>query len=663
LSAYNETIVGLRYEQFIEKSLGGYEYMIPFSGSAVGNNIANVSINVIIKSKLNITSVTVDNYNNGSKVSYISSRNAKVIYQASSSSPTLDFFLNYQLASLPVNGTMMNYNDGSNEFFLHVFSPQRTKLGKPMPKEIIFVLDESGSMSGTKISQLKIAFKKIVNDLEVNDTFNIVTFDTTISKYKNGLIGASSTNKSAAVTHINTINAGGGTNINSAMLTALKMFSNTETKMPIMVMLTDGIATAGETNTQKIRQNVKNANTAKVSIFCLGFGFDVNFPFLKAMSLENNGIAIRIYENQDASKQITHFYKTISTPLLRALNFIYSSGAFEIYPSYVEQLFEGTEIAVLGKYKNESMKLTATVNAKSHAGNKTFKQTFKLNYSTNDNFIPRLWAYTKIRYLLDQIAVNGETTSLVENVTKLALTYSFVTPYTSLLVEVLTPQNDNNYGGGEGESEAEAEAECEGESEAEGEAEGESEGEGKGESDSDTNIVPEPEVDPDAKNKSINASELKNETDSNISDIENIDPPDPLVPIVDSMENEDKHKHEQSIETTNSEEHKSDQELPKESNIEEDLIDSNPSISDERSQEFKSTDGDEEPYSDVKVNSNEMEDETKVKIPDLDDLEIIDSKGSENENTIDSWSIVIYSGLITFIVVFLVALIIIIKRK
>jgi Mg-chelatase subunit ChlD len=656
LAPYNETIVGLRYEQFIEKSLGGYEYVIPFSGSLVGNKIKRVSINVIIKSKLNVSSVLIDNYTNNSNVSYISSKKAKVVYVESSSSPTEDFYVNYQLATLPVNGTMMNYNDGSKEFFLHVFSPRRTKLGKAMPKEIIFVLDESGSMSGTKISQLKSAFKKIVNDLETNDTFNIVTFDSTISKYKSGLIGASATNKSTAITHINSINAGGGTNINDAMLTALKMFSDTETKMPIIVMLTDGVATAGVTDTSKIRQNVKAANTADASVFCLGFGWDVNFAFLKAMSLENNGIAIRIYQNSDASKQITHFYKTISTPLLRRLNFSYSTGTFEVYPSYVEQLFEGTEIAVLGKYNNASMKITATVNAKSHSGNKTFRQTFRLNYSTNDNFIPRLWAYTKIRYLLDQIAVTGETTSLVENVTKLALTYSFVTPYTSLLVEILTPQNDNNNGGGEGESEAEAE--CEGESEAEGEAEGEGEGEGeaKGESYPDTDVVFQPEVDPDTKNVSINDTDFKNKNGSNSSDIKIINPPNALVPKAEPAEKEDSNEHLPDTDTAVI----GDESKPSK----DDDSENNPNTSD-LDFDVKLNDGENgpDPDHDVEVYSSEKDDKENVRIPDLDDFEIIKSKGSKDDNNNAYWFLIIYSTLIIVVVILLVAIVIFVKRK
>jgi uncharacterized protein YegL len=526
LSPFSETIVGLRYEQFLEKSIGGYEYIIPLKNSDVGSNIKNFSIDITVKSKLIVTDLRVESHHDKSNVSYVSDNEVKISYMTTSSTPNHDFTINYGLSSPPVNGTMLNYNDGTEEYFLHIFSPQRSDLGgQAMPKEIIFVLDKSGSMSGDKIEQLKTAFKEIINQLRPTDSFNIIMFDNKITKYKSELIGVSSKNKSETVEYINDIGAGGSTNINEALETALDMFTISETKMPIIVMLTDGLPTAGVTNTKTIRENIKNKNIAKVSLFCLGFGFDVDFEFLKAMSLENYGHAIRIYEKEDASEQITDFYDTISTPLLRSLTFSYSDGAYEFYPKYVEQLFEGTEIVVVGKYNGTSRKITSTVTAMSSKGMKTFRETFyledsyKLSFdsqvlfskdndnlehkittsepehwdgvnklkksydlreSMNNSFIPRFWAYAKIRYLLDNITVFGEVDYLVENVTDLALTYGFVTPYTSLLVEISDdepthepppdPFDDGSdsydYGGSEGEAESESESESESEFEA-----------------------------------------------------------------------------------------------------------------------------------------------------------------------------------------------------
>ncbi|MCK5560098.1 MAG: hypothetical protein KAJ51_05870, partial [Thermoplasmata archaeon] len=117
LSPNSETIVGLRYEQFLEKSLGGYEYKIPLKGSDVGSNIEKFSIGVTIKSNLLVTDLDVEGYRDNANLTVISSYERKVTYLSSSSTPTQDFIINYKLAAPPVNGTMLNYNDGTEEYF------------------------------------------------------------------------------------------------------------------------------------------------------------------------------------------------------------------------------------------------------------------------------------------------------------------------------------------------------------------------------------------------------------------------------------------------------------------------------------------------------------------------------------------------------------------
>ncbi|WP_455392297.1 VIT domain-containing protein [[Eubacterium] cellulosolvens] len=437
LSPRQELLVGLRYEQFLEKSLGGYEYLIPLKDGTANRNIKDFTIGISVKAKMFVRDIEVENYRDTTNIDWLSAHEVSVSYHSSLTTPQDDFLIKYELGNPPVNGTMLDHYDGTTEYFFHIFSPQRTDLGDHvMPKEIIFVLDKSGSMSGRKIEQLKTAFDQIINQLPTQDSFNIIMFDNTIQKYQSELIMATSDNRAKAVNYINGISAGGSTNINDAISTALSMFEISESKVPIIVMLTDGLPTAGVTNPSSIRENIKNSNTAEVAIFCLGFGFDVDFDFLKAMSLENYGMAIRIYEGEDASEQITNFYDTISTPLLKGLIFCYSEGAHEVYPDQVSQLFEGSEVVVVGKYSNTSNTIIATVDASSWDGMRTFEESFALEKNSNNSFIPRFWAYAKIMYLLDKLAVVGENDSLVENITELGLAYSFVTPYTSLFVEL-----------------------------------------------------------------------------------------------------------------------------------------------------------------------------------------------------------------------------------
>ena len=123
-----------------------------------------------------------------------------------------------------------------------------------MAKDIIFVLDKSGSMRGEKIKQLRSAFEEVINQLHAKDSFNIIMFDNFFQRYETKMIDASEKNKAEAVDYINDIKASGSTNINDALLCALDMFDISETKMPIIVMLTDGLPTASVTNTETIRE-------------------------------------------------------------------------------------------------------------------------------------------------------------------------------------------------------------------------------------------------------------------------------------------------------------------------------------------------------------------------------------------------------------------------
>ncbi|MEW5760934.1 MAG: VIT domain-containing protein [Candidatus Thermoplasmatota archaeon] len=430
LSPKQKVIVGLRYEEFIKKVLNVYEYNL--SLLSIGKNIGELRVNLNVSYSAFITNFSSPNYKEDTEIEFISQSNVHASYEAKNTTPKKDFVARYEVSSPAPNGRMIAYNNGKEAFFMHVFSPKISDIGgEKLNKDIVFVLDKSGSMSGDKISQLKNAFSGIIAKLGEKETFNIIIFDDKISKYKDKNIEATEENKDNAIKYINRINAGGSTNINAALLTALKTIKTEELRAPIILFLTDGLPTAGTTNISEIRKNIRNENTQKVSIYSLGFGYDVNFEFLKAMSLENYGYATRIYADFDASVQIENFYATISTPLLKEIIFRYNDG-YEFYPNTLEYLFEGSEAVVVGKFNGTS--ITSSVSAKTSLGERKFEDTFHFDFDMGNSFIERFWAYAKLNYLLEKMVVSEDkdTKALIVSI---ALNYSFVTPYTSLYVE------------------------------------------------------------------------------------------------------------------------------------------------------------------------------------------------------------------------------------
>lgn len=434
ISENQKFIISLRYEEYLEKTLGIYEYSLMPVAIDLTQKIKDFNTEVVINSASIISNLEVHNYK--TTIEWVSSNKAIVKYNEKDALPKNEFLVEYQIKAPEVNGRMLDYSNGDENFFFHVFSPQKSDLvDKQLDKEIIFVLDKSGSMSGTKIQQLKSSFSQIINELPPNDSFGIILFDSTVTNYKDELIFANEENKNDANNYINEIEDGGSTNLNDALANSLTMIKNADEKVPIVVMLTDGKANAGEyTTPPSIRENIIEKNVDHASIFTLGFGYDVDFDFLKALSLENYGYAFRIYEGEDASEQITDFYSTISTPLLKDINFKYNNVE-EVYPTHVDHLFEGSEIVVTGKYYDTNS-LISNVSAYSRDGSRNFKSEFQLNKTDNNSFIPRFWAYSKINSLLDQIAVNGEDEQTISLIVELALEYEFATPYTSFIVEV-----------------------------------------------------------------------------------------------------------------------------------------------------------------------------------------------------------------------------------
>ncbi|XP_063147953.1 inter-alpha-trypsin inhibitor heavy chain H4-like [Candoia aspera] len=337
-----------------------------------------------------------------------------------------------------------------NGYFVHYFAPSEMPA---FPKNIIFVIDKSGSMTGNKIRQTKEALDKILDDLNPEDHFNLVVFSRSISKWHPTLLQAKKADVEAAKQYVQTIHAQGATDINEALLTAINSLDQAtsrellpEKSISMIILLTDGQPTVGITNTNIIQKNIKKANQGKYFLYCLGFGFDVSYTFLEKMALDNWGVARRIYEDSDAALQLQGFYNEVAIPILKEVNMNYLGNAVEeVTQNNFKLLYEGSEIVVAGKLNNEIDIFSLEVKAQAHGSNLTLKenanvtekaQVFEhLKYIFGD-FIERLWACLTIEQLLEKsvLAEAAQQKNLKTQALKLSLKYSFVTPMTSMVV-------------------------------------------------------------------------------------------------------------------------------------------------------------------------------------------------------------------------------------
>ncbi|NXW00489.1 ITIH3 inhibitor, partial [Fregetta grallaria] len=349
-----------------------------------------------------------------------------------------------------------------NGYFVHFFAP--TNLAK-LPKNVIFVIDISGSMSGREIEQTREALLKILDDIKEDDFFNFILFGSEVHTWKETLIKATPENLDEARKFVRGIDTAGMTNLHGGIMRGIDMLNAAhEGKLvpkrsaSIIIMLTDGQPNVGISNTQDIQAHVKKAIEGKYPLYNLGFGYGVDYSFLEKMALENKGLARRIYPDSDAALQLQGFYDEVSNPMLMDVELNYPENEIsDLTKNSFKHFYDGSEIVVAGCFiDNNQNSLTVDVrgeganDALSYTTRQDAEQTAKAfqeqEYIFGD-YIERLWAYLTIEQLLEKrIAATGEEKeNLTAEALDLSLKYKFVTPLTSMVVT--KPEDHNNQDG------------------------------------------------------------------------------------------------------------------------------------------------------------------------------------------------------------------------
>ncbi|KAM4663350.1 inter-alpha-trypsin inhibitor heavy chain H6 [Discoglossus pictus] len=471
----------LTYEELLRRQLGKYEHAVSVRPGQV---VQNLSVEVTISERTGIeyvrvlplrTSRLLTNTVRGDTELPPSTKVEKGIHCARvtfTPSPTeqtaqsgtgisADFVIQYDVTLKDLAGDVQIYNG----YFVHYFAPR----GLPsIQKNVVFVIDVSGSMFGTKIKQTKSAMHVILNDLHRDDFFNIITFSDKVQVWRPGRsIQATAQNIKSAKDFVNKIEADGWTDINAALLVAASIFNQTSNKLekdaakqkiPLIIFLTDGEATSGVTSTNQILTNAHKAMGGTISLFGLAFGEDADYNLMRRLSLENRGIARRIYEYSDATLQLKGFYDEIATPLLFDIELAYLGDTAQnvtqtLFPNY----FQGSELVVAGKLKPGTKDLHVRLTAHDQKEKLNWENDITVggnftepSFGCTENveeiqwFVQRLWAYFTIQDLLQARIKANDTVArklLTEKATNLSLKYNFVTPVTSLIV--VKPEEDD----------------------------------------------------------------------------------------------------------------------------------------------------------------------------------------------------------------------------
>uniref|UniRef100_A0A8C4QH61 Inter-alpha-trypsin inhibitor heavy chain 4 n=1 Tax=Eptatretus burgeri TaxID=7764 RepID=A0A8C4QH61_EPTBU len=437
VAAKSKAVFKLTYEELLRRKLGLYELAISVrpQDKLLTNTLEGEILGWLWEKLPPLPSTVVHKNETTASITFTPTREEQDIL-ADSSGNFGDFVILYDVGR---SGEIGGY-------FVHYFAPKGLTA---LPKNIIFVIDVSGSMTGTKIKQTRNAMLQTLGDLNDNDYFNILTFSGGVDAWKNeGLISAKAENLEKAKEFVRRMQAHGSTNINSAILTAVEHLQSHQSNVvstSLIVLLTDGDPTEGETNTDKIMANSRKAIDGKYSLFCLGFGHDVDFKFLKKLSLHNGGFARKIFEDVDADLQLKNFYSEIGTPLLSELQLKYPDNKVsKTTKNMFKNYFNGSEIIVAGKLEEEENNvMEVTIDCFGSLHRILLNDTISIRpprpKKSPPSFTERLWAYLTIKELLQQKLLADDLsrkTNISNQALSLSLRYNFVTPLTSMVVTV-----------------------------------------------------------------------------------------------------------------------------------------------------------------------------------------------------------------------------------
>jgi Ca-activated chloride channel family protein len=203
----------------------------------------------------------------------------------------------------------------------------------------------------------------------------------------------------------------------------------------LVVFLTDGSPTVGETDPKKIAEMVMKSNAGEHRVFVFGVGETVNAVLLDKMAADNGGFAEYMKPDAEVETALVAFYDKIAYPVLsNAVLEIPGVKTTDKFPRSMGDLYRGQQIVLFGRYKEKG---ASVISLKGLVEGKEKKFEFEgefPNESLENDFIPRLWANRKVGYLLEEIRINGESTELREEVVRLGKEFGIVTPYTSYLV-------------------------------------------------------------------------------------------------------------------------------------------------------------------------------------------------------------------------------------
>jgi Ca-activated chloride channel family protein len=439
IPAHSDQKVGLSFQNIAANENGTVEYIYPLKtdGKAIAT-LEDFSITATIKSQHGIANVYSPTH--AITLKRASDKEVTVNFDQNQAVFDKDFQLFYAAGDKDVGLTVLTHRPIATEdgYFTMLLTP-RVEIPKEevVPRDMVLVLDTSGSMKGVKMEQARKALTYCLDQLGPKDRFALINFSTTVNRYRDALLDSTPEQIGQAKKWVQKLQATGGTAIDGAMASALAFRGEDAGRAFNIVFFTDGEPTVGETDIDKILKNIAAKNTANTRIFTFGVGDDVNATFLDRVADDTRALVTYVRPAEDISEKAAGLYAKISNPVLTNLKVTATNDISfnEMYPTALPDLFHGGQLVVMGRFSGKGK---STIKLEGSIGTQKKEFTYDVTFpdKTNDDhaFVEQLWARRKVGFMLDQIRANGQKPELVTEVTALAKKYGITTPYTSYLI-------------------------------------------------------------------------------------------------------------------------------------------------------------------------------------------------------------------------------------
>jgi Ca-activated chloride channel family protein len=405
----------LRYEHLLDQVGERIDYLLPRSESL--EQLAPWSIEVRVRTGRTLTGVFSPSHPIGTE--RLGHDRATVRLAAGAERTPGSFRLSLLLhGPSGLGASMLAYPDperGGGYFLLMAGLPPRSAESRAaVRRELTLVLDRSGSMAGGKMDQARAAALQVIEALGPDESFQIVDYGSDVARFAPAAVARDAAAVADARRYLEALRPGGGTDLHGALVEALRP-APAAGVLPIVLFLTDGLPTVGNTAEAAIRALAEAGNPHRRRIFTFGVGPDVNAPLLDRLAELSRAKSTYVLPEEDVELKVAQVFDALHGPLLcgAVLETLDEHGAVdtrrirEPMPARLPDLFEHDQLVVLGRYLGEEP-LRFRLRGEWLGEERSFAFTFGVDRaSTHNAFVPRLWASRRIAELVDEVRQAG----------------------------------------------------------------------------------------------------------------------------------------------------------------------------------------------------------------------------------------------------------------